>query len=150
MVTQDLSPYDRPHDNFWIDKKESLHYNNEQSIPYKFDLLYRASRDGDTPAAFHQKCDNKGATIVIVKIKRTETIVGGYNPIGWEGSGSKLTYDSFIFSFVNRTNLQTAKPNYPTALHCTSTFGNNIRRINGSIPPICQQLDSSLKLTSLL
>ena len=27
---------------------------------YYFKLLYRASRDGNTAAAFHQKCDNKG------------------------------------------------------------------------------------------
>ncbi|CAI2185010.1 1278_t:CDS:2, partial [Funneliformis geosporum] len=93
----------------WIDKKENLHYEKKR-IPYKFDLLYRASRDGNTPAAFHQKCDNKGATIVIVKLTNSEQIIGGYNPIGWEGNNDyKSTDDSFIFSFVNRTNLQTAK-----------------------------------------
>ena len=31
-------------------------------------LLYRASRDGDIAAAFHNLCDNGGPTIVIVKI----------------------------------------------------------------------------------
>ncbi|CAI2179055.1 10481_t:CDS:2, partial [Funneliformis geosporum] len=66
-------------------------------------------RDGNTPAAFHQKCDNNGANIVVIKINGTEQIVGGYNPFGWEGNGHKTTKDSFIFSFVNRTNLQTAK-----------------------------------------
>src|SRR6202012_5682016 len=41
----------------WIDKKDSSHYN-EKNIPYKFNLLYRASRDGNTVREFHEKCDN--------------------------------------------------------------------------------------------
>src|SRR5581483_8674832 len=83
----------------WIDKKNSSHYN-EKNIPYKFNLLYRASRDGNTAAKFHEKCDNKGATIVVAKIKDSEQIVGGYNPLFWDSSNSdKVTYDSFLFSF---------------------------------------------------
>ncbi|CAI2162309.1 12518_t:CDS:2, partial [Funneliformis geosporum] len=90
----------------WIDKKE----NKVLKSSYSFDLLYRASRDGNTPTAFHQKCDNKGANIVVIKIKGTEQIAGGYNPFGWEGNSQwKSTKDSFMFSFVNRTNVQTAK-----------------------------------------
>ena len=42
----------------WIDKKENLHYS-VKNITYGFNLLYRASRDGNTAAAFHEKCDNK-------------------------------------------------------------------------------------------
>ena len=49
----------------WIEKKNDSHYN-VKSIPYNFNLLYRASRDGNTTAAFHKKCDNKGATIVVI------------------------------------------------------------------------------------
>ena len=49
----------------------------ENNIPYSFNLLYRASRDGNTVAAFHEKCDNKGPTIVIAKITNSEQIVGG-------------------------------------------------------------------------
>jgi|SRR6266498_3596397 len=55
----------------------------------------------------------KGATIVVVKIQNSEQIVGGYNPLVWDSSNQwKSTGDSFIFSFVNRTNLQTAKVGY--------------------------------------
>ncbi|CAI2188981.1 12259_t:CDS:2, partial [Funneliformis geosporum] len=56
--------------------------NDNKTPPYSFNLLYRASRDGNTIAAFHQTCDNKGANIVVIKIKGTEQIVGGYNPFG--------------------------------------------------------------------
>src|SRR3954451_18484387 len=44
----------------WIKRDEKNRYN--------FKLLYRASRDGNSATAFHEKCDNKGATIVIVQI----------------------------------------------------------------------------------
>src|SRR5581483_2825894 len=88
----------------WIDKKGGLCYS--------FNLLYRANRDGNTASAFHAKCDNKGATIVIVKIQNSEQIVGGYNPLDWNGSGYKSTKDSFIFSFINKNNLQTANMGY--------------------------------------
>ena len=89
-----------------IDKRdEDTKYIN---VPYKFNLLYRAGRDGNTNAAFHEKCDNKKATITVVKIKGSEQIVGGYNPLEWDVSGCKSTLDSFIFSLTDRMNLQTA------------------------------------------
>ena len=73
----------------------------------------RASKDGNTSAAFHQKCDNKGATIVIAKITNSEQIFGGYNPLFWDLSNLwKSTNDSFIFSFTDRMDLQTAKLGY--------------------------------------
>ncbi|CAI2185980.1 20427_t:CDS:2, partial [Funneliformis geosporum] len=84
-----------------LDVKRNMSHKSDLRNPYKFNLLYRASRDGDTPAAFHQKCDNKGANVVIIKINGTEQIVGGYNPFGWEGNNQwKSTDKSFIFSFV--------------------------------------------------
>ena len=65
----------------WIDRKNDLHCDSK-IIPYNFNLLYRASRDGIDTNEFHNKCDYKGATIVIVKV--ANRIIGGYNPIGWD------------------------------------------------------------------
>src|SRR6266498_4268011 len=109
----------------WIDKKDKLHYN-VNNMPYSFNLLYRASKDGIT--AFHEKCDNKGATIVIVKIQNSEQIVGGYNSLVWDSSSQyKSARDSFIFSFVNRTNVQTAKVGYSKgnqySVYCDPGYG---------------------------
>ncbi|RGB33205.1 hypothetical protein C1646_761983 [Rhizophagus diaphanus] len=101
----------------WIDKKEA---NNKytKTIPYKFNLLYRASRDGYATKAFHDKCDNKGATIVIVKINKTEQIVGGYNPFDWDSSkGFMNTADSFIFSFTDSNNINSAKAGYSNGVN---------------------------------
>src|SRR4051794_24437883 len=49
----------------WIDRKADDAKYIFKTIPYNFNLLYRASKDGNTVAAFHKKCDNKGATITI-------------------------------------------------------------------------------------
>jgi hypothetical protein len=97
----------------WIEKKNDAYYNVVKNIPYNFKLLYRSSRDGNTIAKFHEKCNNQGATIVIIKITNSNQIVGGYNPFNWDSSESwKSTKDSFIFSFANRNNLQSAKVGY--------------------------------------
>ncbi|RIA83792.1 hypothetical protein C1645_742809 [Glomus cerebriforme] len=108
----------------WIEKKNYTHYN-VRNIPYNFNLLYRASRDGNTPASFHAKCDNKGATIVIVKISNSEQIVGGYNPLFWDLSSSwKSTNDSFIFSFTNKNDVQSAKVGYSNDQNSVGCFLN--------------------------
>ncbi|GBB93086.1 hypothetical protein RclHR1_21010004 [Rhizophagus clarus] len=109
----------------WIDGKRG-------KMCYKFNLLYRASRDGNMAAVFHAKCDNKGATIVVVKFTNSEQIVGGYNPLFWDSSNSvKSTNDSFIFSFSDKNNFQSAKvaysngckPSIQNYSHCGPIFG---------------------------
>ncbi|RIA97521.1 hypothetical protein C1645_813928 [Glomus cerebriforme] len=112
----------------WIDRNEDEDKKYAGVIPYKFNLLYRASRDGNTTAAFHAKCDNNGATVVVAKIKNSEQIVGGYNPFCWDSSNKdKATIDSFIFSFTNRNSLQSAKVAYSYgnqySIQCYSRYG---------------------------
>jgi hypothetical protein len=124
----------------WIDRRdEDISY---AKIPYKFILLYRASRDGNTNAAFHRRCDNKRVTITVVKIKDSEQIVGGYNPLEWDSSGSyKSTKDSFIFLLTDKTNLQTAKVGYSNGgtysivcnSYCGPLFGYNDLFVNSGI-----------------
>lgn len=71
----------------------------QEVIPYNFKLLFRGSRDGFSPSAFHQICDNKSNTVVIMKIKDTGELIGGYNPIKWKSTkGWGQTSSSFIFS----------------------------------------------------
>ncbi|POG76264.1 hypothetical protein GLOIN_2v1474808 [Rhizophagus irregularis DAOM 181602=DAOM 197198] len=92
----------------WIYRKEKI----SGYVPYNFQLLFRASRNGDTAEAFHKECDNKGATLVIIKINNSDQIVGGYNPLSWDTSGWKSTYDSFIFSFKNKNDFTSTKVSY--------------------------------------
>ncbi|GBB93254.1 hypothetical protein RclHR1_02140007 [Rhizophagus clarus] len=113
----------------WIKKKENSYYRHHsvRDLPYHFNLIYRASKDGKTPEAFHNKCDNKGATIVIIKVKGSEQIIGGYNPFDWDSNRIyKCTNDSFVFSFMDRKNTKTAKVGYSNGVYsigCYPTFG---------------------------
>ncbi|RGB42265.1 hypothetical protein C1646_810101 [Rhizophagus diaphanus] len=91
----------------WIDKISNVY---SRKIPYSFNLLYRASRDGDTIKTFHEKTDNLGASIVVAKIKNTNQMIGGYSPFDWSGFALwKATADSFIFSFEDYNNIETGK-----------------------------------------
>ncbi|RIA86935.1 hypothetical protein C1645_807548 [Glomus cerebriforme] len=79
---------------------------NKNTISYKFNLIYRASRDGNTNAAFHNKCDDKGAILVVTKIKNSVQIIGGYNSIGWN------SINSYVFFFTDGMDIKTAKVGY--------------------------------------
>ena len=48
----------------------------------KWNLCYRASRDGWSAQDFHKHCDNKGPTVVLVKAN--DYIFGGYTDQHWE------------------------------------------------------------------
>ncbi|KAK6183343.1 hypothetical protein SNE40_010843 [Patella caerulea] len=48
-----------------------------------FKLVYKASRDGMSPEIFHQKCDNKGPTVVI-GYNTNGCVFGGYTSVDWE------------------------------------------------------------------
>ncbi|RGB42266.1 hypothetical protein C1646_751164 [Rhizophagus diaphanus] len=109
----------------WIDKKNDNYLRN---IPYNFNLLYRSSSDGNTVAKFHEKTDNKGANIVVAKIKNTNQIIGGYNPLDWSGNSSfRSTADSFIFLFKDYKNTDTGKIGRvikkENAIYCYSDYG---------------------------
>jgi hypothetical protein len=92
----------------WINKNKRNKASNE--VSYKFNLILRGSRDGFDTATFHAKCDYRGATIIIVKIKGMDRIIGGYNPLDWSGNcGHKFTSNSFIFSFQNYNDINTGK-----------------------------------------
>ncbi|RIA83289.1 hypothetical protein C1645_834037 [Glomus cerebriforme] len=72
----------------WIDKKENF-------------------RDRNT---FHEKCDNKGATIIIAKITDSEHIIGGYSPLEWDSSsGTWRIYDNH--NYYTKIDVPTSRIN---------------------------------------
>nr|CAG8510427.1 13496_t:CDS:2 [Entrophospora candida] len=122
----------------WIDNKHNHTQNNHNSnnnklytlkdFPYELKLLLRGTRDGFTPKIFHQKCDLKGPTITVLKIKGTNEILGGYNPLSWkspDNSEHSKTSDSFIFS-LNKKNLNNstiARPTDSEPIYNNSDYG---------------------------
>ncbi|GBB93220.1 hypothetical protein RclHR1_21300003 [Rhizophagus clarus] len=88
----------------WIDE---LKINDSIKNLYEFKLILRGSRDGFSTSKFHEICDNQSHTITIIKVKGSDEILGGYNPIIWEsGPYWGATGDSFIFSFKNKDNIE--------------------------------------------
>jgi hypothetical protein len=84
----------------WVDK---LNITDELTSPYELKLLFRGSRDGFYPNKFHEICDLKSRTVTIAKVKGSNEILGGYNPIAWKSVDRySNTKDSFIFSFNNK------------------------------------------------
>jgi hypothetical protein len=108
----------------WIDKKDASYYNRK-NYPYDFKLLYRSSRDGIDTKSFHRNCDDKGATIWVAKIKDSTQLIGGYNPLDWNGRGWKTTADSFLFNFPNRKDISTSKVSYVNKQDLAVWCGND-------------------------
>ncbi|KAL9954739.1 hypothetical protein ACROYT_G042313 [Oculina patagonica] len=93
----------------------------------KWRLLFRASRDGFAAETFHSKCDNKGATVTIVK--SGNNIFGGFTEKSWT---SQLEYtrcrDAFLFSMINPqglgpTKMQLKSQQQQYAIYCFSGCG---------------------------
>ena len=67
----------------------------------KLNLIYRASRDGDSPQNYHNKCDGKKNTIFIIQTDKGCKF-GGYTETmikSGDGSVDDKDKNSFIFSF---------------------------------------------------
>ncbi|GET03215.1 carbohydrate-binding module family 13 protein [Rhizophagus clarus] len=87
----------------WIEK---LNITDKMKNSYEFKLILRGSRDGFSSRTFHEICDNQTHTISIIKVKDSNEIFGGYNPIIWKSDFSfGTTLNSFIFSFKDKYNL---------------------------------------------
>ncbi|RHZ54304.1 hypothetical protein Glove_428g32 [Diversispora epigaea] len=87
----------------WIDRETTTYPTT--NIPYKFELILRGTRDGFTPQTFWNTCHGHARTVVVVKVKGTDEIIGGYNPLVWDNTCIDdqwmETNDSFIFSLKN-------------------------------------------------
>lgn len=88
-------------------------------------LIYRATTDGFSSTAFHNKCDGIANTLTIVKTLQSN-IFGGYTEAAWSQINSHVSdANAFIFSLVNKDK----KPilmkcsNAASAIFCGSTYG---------------------------
>ena len=100
-----------------------------------FQLLYRASRDGDNGPKFHELCDNKDGGILIVYQTDKNIIFGGFSNAKWvsHSNPEKKTAGkdfsgsiNFLFQLNNKKiyNLRTGQKNdKPAAIFCRSDCG---------------------------
>jgi hypothetical protein len=67
-------------------------------------LLYRATRDGFTASAFHEKCDEKENTITIIKTN-DNNVFGGYTAAKWTSSYSYMADTKAFILSVRRKGI---------------------------------------------
>jgi len=94
----------------------------------KIELIYRGSRDGTLSKNFHEKCDNKGPTITLIKNEKGN-IFGGFSSISWTSqNNNKQAPNSFLFSLtniygINPTKFQLKNNNDSSAIYDYSNKG---------------------------
>ncbi|GBC46090.2 hypothetical protein GLOIN_2v1478609 [Rhizophagus irregularis DAOM 181602=DAOM 197198] len=104
----------------WIDKKDTNYIRtsrNDQS--YKFKLIYRGSHDGISNESFRKKCNGRVKSLVLIKVKDSNKVFGGYSSIGFCSLGDDYIFkdgyrfynssDNFIFSFEDSEDTQHMK-----------------------------------------
>ena len=75
----------------------------------QLELLYRASHDGWDASNFHEKCDNRGATLTIIK-STGGYIFGGYISASWHSNNIKISSEeAFLFTLINHANILPTK-----------------------------------------
>ena len=88
--------------------------------------LYRASRDGFLASSFHSKCDNKGATLTLIK-SSNGNIFGGFTKANWNGNSWIIDSNAFLFSLINqydypiKLNIKSDKVAY--AINANPSYG---------------------------
>ena len=87
---------DEEEKNMVIDWISETLKNKEKKITMT--LLYRASEHGDSSSNFHNKCNNKGKTLTLVRNTKGYRC-GGFTTKNWSSSQSNINDpDAFLFS----------------------------------------------------
>jgi surface protein len=110
--------------------KENEEYNKRlkkwicpyKNIKMKGKLLYRLSKDGKEYETFHKKCDNRGETLILIKINEN-LIIGGYTSLNWDSSSKwKKDNNTFIFSLTHNKKYIKNNDN-SNSIYCLNSFG---------------------------
>ncbi|CAG8484799.1 4679_t:CDS:2 [Funneliformis caledonium] len=116
----------------WINKSSELY-----SYPtLRFELKIRGTLDGFTADIFHNKFERLENTIVVMRIKDTGELIGGYNPWSfehdrWRDSSDFWRYEqsSFIFSFPRESISLTNKNNLSWMKHNKINFKMELKNL---------------------
>ena len=100
------------------------------NMKIKAELLYRLTRDGDEFQTFHNLCDNKGITLLLVKLI-DGNILGGYITKDWDNHSNcwKQDQDAFVFSLTQNVKCITNSNYSYNAFYCNSSYGPHFASI---------------------
>ncbi|CAF2214389.1 unnamed protein product, partial [Rotaria magnacalcarata] len=109
-----------------VEKKLKEFYGKSNQ---NWDLIYRGSRDGFDPNAFHTRCDNQGSTMTVVR-STNNYLFGGYASVGWTSVYGAYINDPcvFLFTLTNPHNIPPTKylvkpDNVVNALQYSNAYG---------------------------
>jgi len=84
-----------------LDITMELKLNEFYGVKYQqWKLLYKATRDGFTASTFHELCDDKGSTMVIIKSSEG-WLFGGFTSQSWKALAYKTDPKAFLFTLTN-------------------------------------------------
>ena len=118
MELKDNMFYNKFDSKIEFDEKLVISWLNNKNI--KSELLFRKTRDGSTSNDFHNKCDNKGITIIFIETTK-EYKFGGYTELEWDNTGYNTNKSTFLFSFNNNQKYIARNNNY--SIYCGSDYG---------------------------
>ena len=123
---------DKEYSNFFKDssiiKEKDFKYINDifiTKIPNKFELIYKMTKDEENN--FHNKCDNIGPTLTVIKIKKNKISesynrIGGFTSINWDSSEQfKIDEQAFIFSLTQKKVYRAKSPFH--SIYCSQNYG---------------------------
>ena len=121
-----MKTIDQDHEKHYNYLMILLNLNSIDQLTSELHLLYRASEHNFDADKFHQLCDGKGKTLVLVRSK-TENLFGGYTTASWLSNNSwSSSPGSFLFSLDKQTQHAIYK-NEQYAIYgskgCGPTFG---------------------------
>ena len=91
----------------------------------KWELKYRASRDGFKASEFHSHCDGIAKTLTVIKAK-SGNVFGGFTEQKWQSRFELVTDPkAFIFSLINKEKnpFKVMCSNCKYAICCNSIIG---------------------------
>ncbi|CAG8578998.1 12632_t:CDS:2 [Ambispora gerdemannii] len=104
---------------------------------YKFNLILRGSRDGFSNSIFRQTCAHLSSTVVLIKIRGSGKIIGGYQAGRWfndylkKNMDNLLDDDDSILEFPSRRPRQLSNPEMASNLNFLFSLGTgkNLRSV---------------------
>ena len=93
------------------DEKKMVFNWIRQNAKMKFNLLFKATRDGDRISSFADKVKGKSPTLILIKTK-TGYKFGGYTTVEWDMTGYykyQKDENAFIFSINNKKKFNVIK-----------------------------------------
>ncbi|RHZ77642.1 hypothetical protein Glove_174g39 [Diversispora epigaea] len=121
--------------SFWIDRKSIISSFFLINKSHGFELILRGSRNGFEPQTFWNTCHDHSDTVIIIKVKGTNEILGCYNPLAWDKTNLHNkwieTKDSFIFSLKNgdaQNSILSRVKNQQNAMFYAGLYPNNQRQ----------------------